>query len=131
MERESIFLIGPNGSAQLDTAWHTLVTEFCLAMKIAVGSNVTVRLHPYRIGRTAYLAFDLKGDAGEVNMTIIESNINKLPSTVSTLRTREIECELTNMINANYLVASVLESLDAPCPKEFSSIFSGPKTITS
>lgn len=130
MEHEPIFFIGPNGPCQIEASWRTTVAEFCAGVRVAVGNNAVWHLRPYRLGRTAYLAFDIKGSAGEVNVTLIESEVNKLPNAATIFRTREIECELTDIVDCYYLVESVLESLETSLPSGLSSVLAGPKTIT-
>jgi len=125
-----IFAIGPSGSAQLHTAWHTKITQFCVGIETAVGSHAKVHLRPYRLGQTGYLALDLKGDTGEVSITIIEGTSSKLSNTSSISCSNEIECEVMDMIDAYYLAAIVLMSLGLSWPGLPIS-FSGPKTIAS
>lgn len=129
MEHEPIFFIGPSGPLQMNASWGKMVAEFCNGVKIAVGSHATWRLRPYRLGPAAYLAFDIKGNAGEVSLTLIESGVSRLPDMTTICSTRDVECELADIVDCYYLVASVLESLETLGAAEFSAL-AGPNTIT-
>ncbi len=113
MTQQPIFQVGPNGPLQLDVAWRSSVSEFCSGMKKAVGKNANSQLRPYRLGCTCYIAFDVRGEAGEVNVTLVESGANRLPDAATICSVREVECELVDLIDAYYLVTRVLASLEA------------------
>lgn len=118
-----MFWIDPMGNLEVDAAWRKPVAELCVSIREVVGENVMVSYWPYRAGLVPYVALDIEGDRGEINLTIMESEVNELPSAEMLESQGDCECGVMDMVDAYYLVASVLKSLDGVT----SSVLAGPK----
>lgn len=123
-----IFLIGPTGRLSMSPFWIDSVSGFCAAVKRIVGKNPTVNLWPYRCS-SLFVAFDIKGENGEVVLTMIDSGYSKFPPPPEPgYREWTCECEVFDAADAFYLSAHILNSLHLS-PFSETSVFLGPRTI--
>jgi hypothetical protein len=105
----SLFEIGPSGNPRLDPLWAGRVAEFCEAVRSAVGRNPTVQCWPYRAGNATCVALDIAGEAGEINLTLLESDSIEIPLEGSKLGNSDPW--VSDAVDAFYLVSVLLESL--------------------
>ena len=120
-----IFSIGPTGQLSMSPLWIDSVSEFCAAVKRIVGKNPAVNLWPYRCS-SLFVAFDIKGEDGEVALTMIDSDYSKFPPPPEPEeRCWTCECEMVDAVDAFYLAIHILKSLHLSP----TSIFLGPRTI--
>ena len=128
-ENLSIFSIGADRQLFVCSGWADSVSEFCRTIQEEVGLHASVSLWPYRHAGSTFVAFEAVGKEGEVVMTIIESGRSILPS-LSAIRESgfEFECEVIDGVDAFYLIALLLNSLQL---NTFSGppVFFGPRTI--
>ena len=128
-ENFSIFSIGAARQLFVCSGQVGAVAEFCRTIQEKVGPNASVSLWPYRHAGSTFVAFEAVGEGGEVVMTIIESGRSILPSP-SAIRESdfEFECEVIDGVDAFYLIALLLNSLQLIT---FSGppVFFGPRTI--
>ena len=122
---DPMFWIDPVGNLAVEAVWRKPVAGLCVKIREVVGENAMVSYWPYRAGLTPYVALDIEGDSGEINLTIMESEVNELPSAEMLESQGDCECRVMDMVDAYYLVVSVLKSLEDVT----SSILAGPKKI--
>jgi hypothetical protein len=104
-----LFEIGPSGNPRLDPLWAGRVAGFCEAVRSAVGRNPRVQCWPYRAGNAACVALDIAGEAGEINLTLLESDSIEIPLEGSKLGNSDPR--VSDAVDAFYLVSVLLESL--------------------
>ncbi len=109
---EPMFWIDPLGNLEIDSPWRGPVAAFCLRIREVVGDNVIVNSWFYRVGLTPYFALDIKGDRGEVNLTMMESEVNELPSAEMLENQGDYECRVMDMVDAYYLASEVFSALE-------------------
>lgn len=112
-ENEPLFLAGPMGGASVNPRWSDAVSQFCETVKKILGPNPSGRFWPYRLAGSMLLAVDLKGDKGEVNLTIYECGSDPLIPVFSGKEDSGWECEptVTDAVDAFYLVFSLMKHL--------------------
>jgi hypothetical protein len=104
-----LFEIGPAGSPRLDPLWTERVAGFCEAVRRAVGRHPRVQCWPYRAGNAACVALDIAGEAGEISLTLLESDGIDIPMEGTKLGSRDPR--ISDAVDAFYLVSVLLESL--------------------
>lgn len=109
-----LFEIGPAGNLRPDPLWKGEVSDFCDAVKAEVGADPRVRCWPYRIGDAVFVAFDVTGRSGDVSLTIVEGDYIEIPMQGKALEGTDPVCLVVDMVDAFYLVSTLLEALGLP-----------------
>ena len=104
-----LFLWGDAGPPRPGPEWAGAISEYCDAVRLAVGGNPTARWWPYRSGNAVCVAFDAWGDVGEVSVTIVEGDCVNIP--LDRRQPGFDEPQVADLVDACYLVALLLESL--------------------
>jgi hypothetical protein len=116
-ENAPIFFAGPDGGPSVSPDWSEAVSKFSETVRKILGPNPSGTIWPYRHAGSMFLAVDLKGDKGEVNMTIYECGAD--PPFIPVFSGKEDsnwECEptVTDAVDAFYLVSSLMKHLEIP-----------------
>jgi len=109
-----LYFAGPDAEASINRDRSNSIYGFFRSVKKVLGTNPSGRIWPYRHERSMFLACDLKGDRGEVNMTIYESGTESPFIPVLSKEDTEVwECEptVTDTVDAFYLVYSLTRVL--------------------
>ena len=73
----------------------------------AAGDNPSWKIHPYRAGTKNYVAFDIEGKGGTLNITIGIYGTILFPSAVDILRAREAVILVLDAFDAFHLVNAI------------------------
>lgn len=121
-----LFEIGPAGSPRLDRRWAGRVEAFCAAVRNKVGRNPKVQCWPYRAGNATCVALDIAGEAGEISLTLLESDDIEIPMDGTKLGNSDPR--VGDAVDAFYLVSMLLESL-GPSFSGDGVVTVGPRTM--
>lgn len=124
---EPLFDIGPAGIVRANLRWADRVSAFCEAVRNEVGMRPKVQWWPYRAGNAACMAIDVSGDAGEVNLTLLESDDIDIPLVGTKLGNSDPR--VIDAVDAVYLVSVLLDSLGLSSLGGGAAILGGPRTM--
>lgn len=98
----------------LDAKDERALSALFASVKERLGTNVRVSCWPYRHGLGWCVALDLKGDAGEVNITLLAGDETRLPGVRDCdLALTVDDWRVTDGIDAFYVVSALLSELGA------------------
>lgn len=124
---EPLFDIGPAGILRPNLRWAERVAAFCEAVRNEVGRNPGVVWWPYRVGNSTGVALDVSGDAGEISLTLHESDYIDIPLDGTKLGNGDPR--VIDAVDAVYLVSVLLDSLGLPSLGGGAAILGGPGTM--
>ncbi len=108
---DPLFQAYPTARVCLDSNLEPAVTAFCTALQQVVGCGASVNCWTYRAGAGMYLAMDVAGAAESRSLTLMEGDKVELPTADCVARFTDLECIVTDSVDAFYLTLRVLDSL--------------------
>ena len=111
-----LFLAGPVGPVMVHVRYTGALRAFLAGVQNVSGVDPRIRWWPYRPqSNQRCVAFDIKGQRGMVAMTVLETEGKVMLPAAPEQGELYWECvvEVTDMVDAHYLAARILEVLGA------------------
>ena len=102
-QQNQLFLNGSSTQVEAATALEPLL----FAIQTAAGVNPTWKIQPYRVGVKNYVAVDIDGVEGALNLTIGICGEILIPTTSEILQTREAVILVQDAFDAFHLVLAI------------------------